>query len=358
MEILQGLHTFILLVVCRLCIKITGKMSNSTALNGLVSVYTTDGNTTLPSPVPLSTIVTVAVCGFGILANFLVILVISLSPLRSSVFMNLIMWLAIFDTMFLFSVINIQRGILGEILIRPSLLYCRFILFLNYVTGIVSSWVTVLISFERYIAISYPFKVNIYCTKKRMFVAVVIITILACTSQIPVFFTCSLIFIDERPKCLSFVSDTWSDIMFVIFLLIIYSIVPLVIITFFNVFLIRKIQVQSAFRARSVGQHSVPTSSPKHLSLIAMMVSLCVVFAMTSLPCTTIMSVNYLCKFITGRYCVFVGGWPYRILFMLNDVNHGVNFFLYCLTGSVFRQALFQLFKCKGDKPLEGHRQE
>ena len=341
-----------------MCIKITGKMSNSTALNGIVSVYTTDGNSTLPSPVPLSTIITLAVCGFGILANFLVLFVIILSSLRSSVFMNLIMWLAIFDTMYLFSVINIQRGIFGEILIRPSLLYCRFNIFLKLVMGIVSSWVTVLISFERYIAISYPFKVHIYCTKNKMLVAVIIITILACTSQIPVFFTCSLIFIDQRPKCFSFVGDTWSDILFVIFLLMIYSIVPLVIITVLNVFLIRKIQVQSAFRARSMGQHSVPTSSPKHLSLIAMMVSLCIVFAVTSLPIATTMSINYLCKFINGRYCVFRGGWPYRILFILNDVNHSVNFFMYCLTGSVFRQALFQLFKCKCDKPLEGHRQE
>ena len=330
-------------------------MSNSTTLDGLVSIFTTDDNNTMPSQVPLSTIVTVTVCGFGILANFFVLLVIFLSPLRTSVFMNLIMCLAIVDTVFLFPIINIQRGVFGEILIKPSLLYCGFNIFLNFVMGIVSSWVTVLISFERYIAVFYPFKVHIYCTEKRLLVDVIIITILACTSQIPVFFTCSLIFIDQRPRCLSFVGDTWSDIMFVILLLFIYSIVPLGIITVLNVFLIRKIQIQSAFRARSTGQHSVHTSSPKHLSLIAMMVSLCIVFAVTSIPCTTTMIVNYVCKFITGRYCVFLGGLPYRILFMLNDVNHGVNFFLYCLTGSVFRQAVFQLFKCKHS---EGHLQE
>ena len=56
------------------------------------------------------------------------------------------------------------------------------------------------------------------------------------------------------------------------------SIVTLVIITVLNVFLIRKIKVQSAFRARSTGEHSAPTSSQKQSSLIAMMVSLCVVF--------------------------------------------------------------------------------
>ena len=322
-------------------------MNNSTTLDGLLFIYTTDGNNTLLSPIPLSTIVTVAVCSFGILANFLVLLVIILTSLRTSVFMNLIMYLAIVDTMFLFSVIHFLRGIFGELLIKPSLLYCRLTIFCIYVTGIVSSWVTVLISLERYIAIFYPFKVHIYCTKKRMLVAFIIISFLACTSQIPLFFTCSLVFIDQQPRCLGFVSDTLIDMISTFFHFMISSILPLIIITVLNVILIRQIQVQSAFRARSQGQQSVSTSSTKHLSLFAMMVSLCVVFGVTSLPGTILIIVNHLCKVTTGSRCIVIGGWLYHILFILTDINHCVNFFLYCLTGSVFRQALFQLFKCK-----------
>ena len=333
-------------------------MNNVTTMDGLLFIYTTDGNNTLLSPIPLSTIVTVTVCSFGILANFLVLLVIILSSLRSSVFMNLIMCLAIVDNMYLLTAIHAQRGIFGELLIKPSLLYCRFTIFCIYVTGIVSSWVTVLISFERYIAIFFPFKAHIYSTKRRMLVAVTVITILACTSQIPLFFKCSLVFIDQRPRCFSFESDSWSDIFFLFYFFMIYSFVPLIIITVLNVLLMRKIQVQNAFRARSQGQHSVSTSFMKNVSLFAMMVCLCVFFAVTSLPCTIIMIVNNLCKFTTGRYCIFIGGWLYRISFMLNDINHGVNFFLYCLTGSVFRQALFQLFKCKCTKSAAGNLNE
>ena len=110
---------------------------------------------------------------------------------------------------------------------QAILLFCRFNYFCSYVTGIMSSWVTVLLSVERYIAIFYPFKAHIYCTKKRMLVAVIVITILTCTSQIPLFFTCSLVFIGQRAKCVSFVSDTWSDMMFVVFLFLVYSFVPL-----------------------------------------------------------------------------------------------------------------------------------
>ena len=228
-------------------------MNNSTILDGLLFDYTTDVNNTLLFPIPVSTIVTVTVCSFGIIANFLVLLVINLTSLRTSVFMNLIMYLAIVDTMFLFSAVHALRGIFGELLIKPSLLYCRFTLFFIYVTGIVSSWVTVLISFERYIAIFYPFKVHIYCTKKRMLVAVIIITILACTSQIPFFFTCSLIFIGQRPKCLSFVRDTWIEFMFIFFLFMIYSFVPLIIITVLNVLLLRKNPSRKCLQGKITG---------------------------------------------------------------------------------------------------------
>ena len=45
-------------------------------------------------------------------------------------------------------------------------------------------------------------------------------------------------------------------------------------------------------------------------------------------------------------------------MILICDINHGVNFFVYSLTGSVFRQALFQLFKCKYNKSAEGHLHE
>ena len=324
------------------------KMNNSISLDDSVFILNTrDDNNTLYSPIPLSTIVTVTVCSFGIMANFLVLLVISLTSLRTSVFMNLIMYLAIVDTMFLFSVIHVRRGIFGELLIKPSFLYCCIIKFSIYVTGIVSSWVTVLISFERYIAIFHPFKVHVHCTRKKMLMAVIIIIILACTSQIPVFFTCSLIFMGQQPKCLSFVSNTWTEFIFIFLTFMLYSFVPLIIITILNILLIRKIQVQDAFRARSQGQHSASKFSMKNRSLVAMMVCLCVVFAALFLPATILVIVDHLCKVTTGKGCAFGGVWLKKIALMLNDINHGVNFFLYCLTGSVFRQAFFQFFRCK-----------
>ena len=103
-------------------------MDNGTDVDGSpFTLNNTDThNNSLPSQIPSWTIITVSLSGIGILANVLVIFVIMLSFLRNSVFMNLIMSLAIFDIVYLLADIDNQRGIFGEVLIKPSLVYCRF----------------------------------------------------------------------------------------------------------------------------------------------------------------------------------------------------------------------------------------
>ena len=127
------------------------------------------------SPIPVWTLVRVIVCSIGILANSLVIFVVLHGSLRKSIFMNLLMILAIFDSLLLMAVIYIRKEIFGQTYVGPSILHCSLSMFLLSVTGLASSWVTVLISLERFIAIYYPFKVKIYCTKTRTFFAVIIL---------------------------------------------------------------------------------------------------------------------------------------------------------------------------------------
>ena len=330
------------------------KMDNSTTFNGsLFSLNITDieNSNTLMSPIDTWTIIRVAVCSIGILANCLVIVVITLTSLRTSAFMNLIMALAFFDTILLLSSISSQRGIFGEIFFEPSLFNCRLHIFIVYVCGIASSWVTVLISLERYIAIIHPFKVHVYCTKKRLSVMISVLTILVCTASIPSFYSGSVIFVDQRPVCLSTGIPTTKNMIFIFIVLILYNISPFVLITVLNVFVIRKIQIQNAFRARFQGQHHRQTSCTNSASLVAMMVSVSVVFAVTTIPGTFVLISKCTCYFTDGL-CLVIEEWVYHVVFMLDDINHSVNFFLYCLTGSSFRLALFKLFKCKSNTRL------
>ena len=145
-------------------------------------------NGTFPS-FSSTTIVTVTVCSAGMLANNLIILVVLFGYLQKSVFINLLMMLAISENFYLLTIIENQRGIFGKILVSPSVLHCRLNVFFAYVSGTASSWITVLISLERFIAVFFPLKVHFYCTKKRTYKTVLFIFALASMASAPFLFT-------------------------------------------------------------------------------------------------------------------------------------------------------------------------
>ena len=337
-------------------------MENAQRFNDTLSILNTTSavgqNGTLPYPFPVSTIVTVTVCSFGILANFLVISIIVFSSLRTSVFMNLIMSLAIFDSIYLMIIINLQRGLFGRLFIQPSLLYCRLMFFSLYISGTLSSWVTVLISLERYIAICRPFKVHVYCTKKHIYLAIIALIIITSTGYIPFFYGCSVRWFDQMPQCESSGENAEYHIIFISIALTFYSFFPFLLITILNILMMRQIQLQKAFRSQR--QPSRETSSAYNSSLSVMMVCVCSIFAVTSFPVCIVMIVSLSYKFNGGEPSILEDdGWFVRLTHMVEDINHGINFFLYCLTGSVFRFAFFNLFKCRGKKcPRPSFQQE
>ena len=145
--------------------------------------YTTDGsfiflNETLNlkhnntgSELTGSTMLTVSTWTVGILANSLIIIVVLFGSLRKYVIMNLLLALPITENVYLLVTIEKQRGIFGKMFIGQSVLNCRLSIFFLYVTFTISSWITVFIALERFIAVFYPFKVHIICTIEGMHIS-------------------------------------------------------------------------------------------------------------------------------------------------------------------------------------------
>ena len=336
-------------------------MENEISSNISHLVFNTTNNPeetkSLLSSLPTWTIVRVTVCSIGILANSLVVLVIIHGSLWKSVFMSLLMTLSIYDSLYLVAVVNIQTGIFGQLGIGPSTLHCSLNNFLFHGGSLVSSWVTVLISLERFIAIYYPFKVHIFCTKMRMYGTTIALTILAFLSLIPYFYISAVNSSDHGPECQILLKNVLVMIFKCTFFTL-YSIVPFLIIAVFNILIIKKVQSQKAFRLRSQVQQSNQVSSGNDNSRILIMVCICLVFVATTLPAAITVIVKYTFCFFEVEKCSLVRGWIFYFAYLFEDINHSVNFFLYCLTGSVFRHALFQLFRCKKKQSSNGHLQQ
>ena len=299
---------------------------------------------------PATTITTVTLCSLGIIANTLVIIVVLFGNLKKSVFNYLLMMLAISENFLLSTVIATQRGIFGKFFVGPSLLHCRLNMFIMYVSGIESSWITVVIALERFIAVYFPLKVHIYCNKARSSATLLVISAIVLMALVPIFFICSVFIIDELPVCRFASSNALKDVILVLIVNMLYSVAPLIIITTFNILIVKKMRAQRSFQSNVLKQ----PRKVKDASLVAVLTAVCIVFAMTSFPASILLIYKYSCQFVQQHSCSFSEDWPARMVFLLDDMNHAVNFFLYCITTSKYRNALHQLFTCN-KKPNPNH---
>ena len=268
-------------------------MEKETIFNSSLFSYNettiTGQNHSVYFPLPAWNIIHLTICSGGIIANSFVIYVVTFSSLRTSVFMNLVMILAIFDNLFLLSVINLET--FGQTFIGPSVIQCSITFFLHYVCGVASSWVTVLISLERFIAIHFPFKVHIYCTKKRSCVTVVVLFIIVCSCLVPLLYISKVSLTDQGLSC-TIIWNGHLRMIFLSLLFIFYSIVPAFCIVLLNILIIRKLKVQQQFRVRTHMQYSKHKTS-NNTSQVVIMVFISCVFVATSFPSTILVLVLF-----------------------------------------------------------------
>ena len=296
-------------------------------------------------PLPALTVTTLSVCGIGAVANSLIVIIIFFSSLRKSIFMILLMILAVVDNLYLSGVVMIQAGVFGFVLFDSSLFLCRVIIYLIFTTGFISTWLIVLISLERFLVVSFPLTACLYCTKRKICGIIFCLCFIACFISVVLFFTGSVSIAYGKPACRFTGSNAEYDMIIHLVAGLLYSFIPFCMMTIFNILIIKKIRKQAAFQGRS--QVTKNASAASSVSLVWLMATLCAFFAVTSFPAVVVFVVFYACKFLKGISCIYEDSWLFSALVILDDINHSMNFFLYCLTGSLFRTTLLQIFKCR-----------
>ena len=282
-----------------------------------------------------------AFSAIGLLANTLLIVVIIRGSLRHSVFMTMLIVLAITDNVELLSSDLLQLGLLGNHL-SPSLMFCRIFLFICQSSATMSAWMVVLISVERFIAIFYPLKVHIFLSMKRTYIIISCVGVLICISKVYHLFSSSIFTYSNMTVCYIGANDK-SDVIFSIVHGLFYSFIPFCIITVLNVKILKKLKLQQTFRASS------QFSTSRDTSLVPMMLAISVAFALTTFP-IMILIICSLTVDLAGFKWNLNSNWIFILAIGLVNLNHSLNFFLYCVTGTVFRNAFFSLIKCKASQ--------
>ena len=208
---------------------------------------------------------------------------------------------------------------------------CKVGYFLMYFAFNYSSALLVIISFEKFLALYFPFKTKTLYTvpiAKRVSLATAIVY-LVFASQ---FILMGQIYVDEFGEhCdYGYVSTNYKNNLFSIVLPILYSYAPFALMISCNFAILYKFT--KAKRSSSSGMESTNQALSKSATRgTAMLLTISFAFIILTGP---IVVANAIWLDSTIPYLIF------RICIAFEYVNHGINGILYCISGTRFRNEL------------------
>ena len=230
---------------------------------------------------------------------------------------------------------------------KQYLFICKTNRYLKAVFSYVANWLVIIFIIFRVIAVYWPHKANIYCNRKRAFIAVIFTCVLSIITNLD-----SLIFSKHIPqynKAGIFVlkqcwfkgsRHTYYKIYIQWILLVTMTIIPFIILMSGNVMIIYKMVKYKVQRK----QMSVETNSTDAESMTAMLISISLLFLVTQVPAIVVGMVKRRIRDVPRSeeflYTIYVID---GICKLLKWVNHAINFVCYCIAGRRLREGLVEM---------------
>ena len=308
----------------------------------------------------------------GTIGNLLSFIVLFKSRMRNTSVYFYLMVLACADTLVLYiSAFKTWIRVLTNFeLLNYSNVSCKLLYFLLLFSIHMAAWIVVLITFDRFVAVWRPLHAADMCTIRRAWIATVCLAGTVLAYNLHVFWSFQLTRTLKPARCFPASGFGRFNKGFNICLLISYSILPFVIISVLNVAIIVRLrrtphlqqqQSRGERHSSTVSYSSIERYRGSGSSLRTNQHSS---FKETQTRLTyMLLTVSIAWLVLTGPRSMFSLIWetmspdPYTkavqsliktICFMLYYVNHGINFFLYYLTGKKFRKELLEIFNCCG----------
>ena len=218
---------------------------------------------------------------------------------------------------------------------------CQVINFVLNTTAFIATWLVVVMTSERFIAVGFPLKRPSWCTVRRakiVLASLVLIAVLLNAQYLYLIeshispvggFTCRY-----KPELQQYTSEIWNWIeMVAIF------VIPQIMIFLLN------IAIMTILKRASRGIVLQNQSEAKHVdSVTVMLITVSLVFFILTAPWAVFLIYssqfwNYKSSFSAWANYIFLN----TFLRLMNDLNHCINFFLYCASGTSFRRDLRKL---------------
>ena len=219
-------------------------------------------------------------------------------------------------------------------------IFCQLILFLGTVAQQYSNWILVAMTVERFVAIWFPFKVKKICTKRNVALAnIVMIVVFICANWhfLLTFEEVAdpLLVWDCRPKpnFAYFINVVWYWIDGTL-----YAFLPIILIVVLNGLIVYAVKRATNTRIDLTNNtKKARDKAAQQRQMTIMLLTISMVFIVLVLPnCIFFIVKEYWTwkNTLHGTAQYFL---LYQIVFVLSDLNHAVNFYLYCLSGKRFR---------------------
>lgn len=230
---------------------------------------------------------------------------------------------------------------------ETSLFWCGTTYFLRYYGKFASCWLTVAITVERFVLIALPLKASTISTKRVTLVTIT--TIYAVGFVLFLFPYWDMRLVHFKNECTQYTYCTHADadrynIYNWVLIRVGSLVLPCALIFLFTVLIIHNLRKNQRVRSEMTSDTSEVKAIEKQLTMMLIVVA--VATLVLRLPYAII---YYLV--VARRYEIwgpeFAGTWAEFYWFVVKDIsytiaamNYMINFFLFCLTGSLFRKNL------------------
>ncbi len=222
---------------------------------------------------------------------------------------------------------------------------CKMTEFLRDVIYVISSWLIVCFTVDRYIAVCHPLKRAKLCTESGAKITMCVLVILSMTSQLYVFVYMDRVDRDNLNICHAppELRVEYFTLRYFWFSFTVRFMAPFVIVAICNGLIMFHIK---RMRKRHGGRERDRTRNAS-MAIYTLFV-VCAVFVLTLFP-NAIISVITVSEFLlfgtSALYCkLLVFNTPFK---MVRLVNYSMNFVLYGMTGRQFRCEVRKLIQCR-----------